>query len=166
MLQEFVATQGDVIGGDPSALAMAVLAACSGAIDHRFALKMMKHGEWYARPRLWVVMVGPPSSRRTPMIDAACKPLEDYQAILQREYGNLQHEYKKSKANKVADLEEPTPPIRYVVYDATMEKLGEILNREPKGCLMKSDEFAGLIGSNGTIRSWCCRSSRLLSQGI
>jgi hypothetical protein len=148
VLQDFVASQSIVIGGDPSAMAMAALAACSGAIDHRFALKMMQHGDWYARPRLWVVMVGPPSSRRTPMIDAACKPLEDYQAGLQKEYLKTLHDYKKAKAQKVADLgEEPEAPIRYVVYDTTMEKLGEILNRKPKGCLMKRDEFAGLIGA-------------------
>jgi hypothetical protein len=107
----------------------------------------MRHGDWYARPRLWVLMVGPPSSRRTPMIDAACRPLEEYQSGLQQEYLKAMRDYKKAKAQKAPDLEEPLPPIRYVVYDATMEKLGEILNRDPKGCLMKRDEFAGLIGS-------------------
>jgi len=35
------------IGCDHSATAMAVLAAFSGAIDHRFALKMMCHGYWF-----------------------------------------------------------------------------------------------------------------------
>ena len=33
-----------MIGCDPSALAMAVLTAFSGALDHRFAVKMMRNG--------------------------------------------------------------------------------------------------------------------------
>jgi uncharacterized protein DUF3987/bifunctional DNA primase/polymerase-like protein/primase-like protein len=147
VLREFVAAQGDVIGGDPSAMAMAALAACSGAIDHRFALKIMKHGDWYAHPRLWVLLVGPPSSRRTPVINSVCAPLEDYQSKIWEEHRKEMQEYKRAKEKKVEDLNEPPPPIRYVLYDATMEKLAEILNRKPKGCLMKRDEFAGLIGA-------------------
>ena len=38
-VRRFVETQSRVIGCDPSAVAMSVLAACSGALDHRFALR-------------------------------------------------------------------------------------------------------------------------------
>ena len=148
VLQEFVASQSSVIGGDPSALAMAVLAACSGALDHRFSLKMMKHGNWVTHPRLWVLLVGPPSSRRTPLINAACAPLEAYQAALLREHQLAIKTYERAKESSGAkDLEKPAPPARYVVWDSTIEKLGELLGREPKGLLVKRDEFAGLIGS-------------------
>jgi hypothetical protein len=60
-LRSFIAERSAVIGCDPSGLAMAVLTACSGALDHRFKLKMMKHGSWYAAPRLWTLLVGDPS---------------------------------------------------------------------------------------------------------
>jgi hypothetical protein len=39
-------------GGDPAACAMAALAACSGAMDQEFALKMKRSGDWYVKPRL------------------------------------------------------------------------------------------------------------------
>ncbi|MGB6766749.1 MAG: DNA-primase RepB domain-containing protein, partial [Methyloceanibacter sp.] len=56
-IRHFAATQSEVIGCDKSALAMACLAALSGAIDHRFALKIMRHGDWWTSPRLWVLLV-------------------------------------------------------------------------------------------------------------
>ena len=67
-VRRFVETQSRVIGCDPSAVAMSVLAACSGALDHRFALKMLRNGDWYAHPRLWVLLVGDPSRKKTPAI--------------------------------------------------------------------------------------------------
>jgi hypothetical protein len=60
----FVAEQSSVIGCDVSALAMACLANFSGSLDHRFALKLMRNGEWWASPRLWVLLVGDPSRKR------------------------------------------------------------------------------------------------------
>ena len=52
-LYEFTVTQSNNIGACPSAFAMATLCACSGALDHRFRLKIMRHGNWWAHPRLW-----------------------------------------------------------------------------------------------------------------
>ena len=147
VLQDYIASQSVVIGGDPSALAMAVLATCSGALDHRFRLKMMTHGGWYVSPRLWVLLVGPPSSRRTPIINAACMPLEEYQTTSLRQYQLEMQEYERAKERKAQDLEKPLPPPRYVVWDSTIEKLGEILSRKPKGLLVKRDEVSGWIGS-------------------
>ena len=147
VLQQFVASQSVVIGGDPSAMAMAVLAACSGALDHRFRLKMMKHGGWYANPRLWVLLVGPPSYKKTPLINAACAPLEAYQDKVLHEYQIAMQGYEAAKERKEEALEKPAPPPRYVVYDSTVEKLGEILARKPKGLLVKRDEVSGWIGA-------------------
>lgn len=44
-------------------------------------------------------------------------------------------------------LRKPDPPPRYVVWDTTVEKLGELLARSDKGLLIKSDEISGWIGS-------------------
>jgi hypothetical protein len=63
-VQSFVKTQSTIIGCDPSALAMASLANFSAALDHRFRLKMMRHGNWWVSPRLWVLLVGDPSRKK------------------------------------------------------------------------------------------------------
>jgi hypothetical protein len=139
-LRSFVETHGVVMGCDVSALAMAVLAALSGAIDHRFELKMMRNGKWCASPRLWVLLVGDPSKKKTPIINAAVEPLERYQNRILAKY--------KAELDKLdKDEPKPDPPPRFVVYDATIEKLGELLSRSDRGVLIKRDEIPGWIGS-------------------
>jgi hypothetical protein len=148
VLKNFVVERSAVIGCDPSGLSMAVLTACSGAIDHRFQLKMMKHGGWYVAPRLWTLLVGDSSDKKTQMMNEAIGPLEKYQAELWRAHKIAKEEYKaQSKKDGAEKTEEPEPPPRYVTWDTTIEKLGEFFARSPKGLLVKRDEIAGWVGS-------------------
>ena len=144
----FVSEQAAVIGCDASGLAMAVLAALSGVLHHNFALKMMRHGSWSERPRLWVLLIADPSQRKTPIMKAATLPLVQYETRLRVKYEEELRRFEVAEAQK-ADVKgrEPPPPPRYVVWDTTVEKLGEILARSPKGLLVKSDEISGWLGS-------------------
>src|SRR5262249_1498157 len=45
-----------------------------------------------------------------------------------------------------SETEQPKPP-RFVAFDTTIEKLGDILARTPRGLLVKRDEIAGWIGA-------------------
>ena len=84
VMQDYVPSQATVIGCDRSALAMAVLTAFSGALDHRFAVKMMRNGNWWEHPRLWTLLVGDPSRKKTPIINDVTRPLERHQNDLRR----------------------------------------------------------------------------------
>jgi hypothetical protein len=141
-VQEYVVAQAAVIGCDISTMAMAVMCAFSGALDHRFNLKMMRTGTWYPRPRLWVLLYGDSSKKKTPAIDAATQPLEEHQKEVWQRYKD-----ECRIAAESEDKEKIDPPARFVVYDTTIEKLGEILARSGSGVLVKRDEFAGWIGS-------------------
>ena len=44
--------------------------------------------------------------------------------------------------NEASKLREPKPPPRYLVWDTTVEKLGELLTRSDKGILVLSDEIS------------------------
>ena len=141
-IQDFVVAQARVIGCDISTMAMSVMCTFSGAIDHSTSLKMMRNGDWYASPRLWVLLVGDFSKKKTPAINTATAPIEDYQDKQWRKY-KLELQIAEESEEKIkVDL-----PIRYVVFDTTIEKLGEILTRSNRGVLVKRDEFAGWIGS-------------------
>jgi Protein of unknown function (DUF3987)/Primase C terminal 2 (PriCT-2) len=142
--RDFVASQSVVIGCDPSALAMAVLATLSGALDHRFALKMLRHGTWWEHPRFWVLLVGDPSTKKTPGMNAATWPLEDHQKYVRDRNEAEWDQYLLTGGD--ANAEKPKPP-RFVAFDATIEKLGDILSRNPRGVLLKRDEVAGWIGA-------------------
>jgi hypothetical protein len=146
-VRDYVTSQSVVIGCDPSAMAMAALTAISGAIDHRFAVKMMRNGSWWEHPRLWTLLVGDPSRKKTPVINEVTRPLERHQNDLRRDYEACLRDYEAAKKeDKNADVEKPDPPVRYVVWDSTTEKLGEILSRSDHGLLVKRDEFSGWIG--------------------
>jgi len=143
VLRDFVASQSLVIGGCLSGMAMATLATVSAATSHRWSLKVMEHGQWYAHPRLWVLLVGDPAVKKTPEMEAACKPLERLQAELYRDHKAAMRQWEDA-GNK--DDPEPEPPPRYVVIDVTTQKLGEILARADRGTLIKRDELTGWIG--------------------
>jgi hypothetical protein len=147
VVQRYVTSQSVVIGCDPAALAMAALTAFSGALDHRFAVKMMRNGNWWEHPRLWTLLVGDPSRKKTPLINDVTRPLERHQNDLRRDYEARLRDYEAAKKeDKNTDVEKPDPPVRYVVFDTTTEKLGEILSRSDHGLLVKRDEFSGWIG--------------------
>ena len=123
---------------------MAALGALSGALDHRFALKLMRHGTWWAHPRLWLLLVGDPSSRKTPIINAATLPLEQHQTWLRE---NHQRELQDHVDSGGKPEQAPRAPARFVMWDTTTEKLGEILSHSERGLLVKRDEVTGWIGS-------------------
>ena len=141
---EFVETQAIAIGCDPSGIAMSVLATLSAALDHRFSLRLMRHGAFYASPRLWVLLVGDPSYKKTPMQNAALRPLEAYQNRLRDDYERAVDEHLKGGGKP--ETGPPHPP-RFIVGDTTVEKLGEIAARYDRGLLVRRDELAGWIGS-------------------
>jgi uncharacterized protein DUF3987/Toprim domain-containing protein len=143
---EFITAQSIVIGCDASAFTMAVLGAFGGALDHRFAVRMMRHGKWWASPRLWILLAGDPSCKKTPVINAATDPLEQYQNELREKYARELDEYEIARANG-DDVQKPKPPPRFVIWDTTTEKLGELLANSPRGLLVKRDELSGWIGS-------------------
>ena len=79
---------------------------------------------------------------------ASKHPVDDYEAAL--------CDYKAAREAGNKKVKKPKPPARYVVWDCTIEKLGEILSRSEHGLLVKRDEFAGWIGQmekySGTSR--------------
>jgi Protein of unknown function (DUF3987) len=144
--REFVLGRSLTMGADRSAVAMSTLAAFSGAIHHRFRMKMMRNGGWWEHVRLWVLLIGRSAWKKSPIIDAATRPLERHQAALMREYRAAMRDYEAKKKAGDEDAEESEPPERFTVGDTTIEKLGEILSRGERGVLAKHDEVAGWIG--------------------
>jgi hypothetical protein len=148
-VQDYIVEQSEVIGCDRSGFAMSALATFSGALSHEFKIKMMRHGNWYERPRLWVLLVGDPSQRKTPIMTTVTRPLVKREEFLRRKFAAEMRHYEIAKADP--DIKEkpekPEPPPRYIVHDTTTEKLGELLARDDKGILVIADEISGWPGS-------------------
>jgi Protein of unknown function (DUF3987) len=162
--RDYVAAQSAIIGCDGSALAMAMLGAFAGALDHRFQLKMMRHGSWYERARLWVMLVGDVSQRKTPIFRATTRPLYQHETELRKRYEAelKEHDEAAAAARGVVASKQKGPPAppRYVVHDTTVEKLGDLLARSPKGLLVKCDEGSGWLGAMERYSNNAGRSDR------
>ncbi len=75
-IEEFARTQAGMIGVDPGGIAMAALTVCAGAIPDAIKLQVKRHDpDWLESPRLWTALVGNPSTRKSPIISAASRPL-------------------------------------------------------------------------------------------
>ena len=140
-LEDFANATAEQIGNDVATVAMSALTVMSGAVDHRSTLEMTRHTGWKVRPRVWTLLNGRSSMKKSPPMKAVAEPLREKQAELQALY--------RLELNAAGDEnEKPHPPSRYIVNDTSIEKLGEILLRnDGRGTLIIREELSGWIGS-------------------
>lgn len=153
-LRHYVEQQALSIGACKSGIAMAALTAASAAISHDYRLKMLQTGDWHVRPRLWTVLVGDPSDKKSPIVSAVTAPLHERDIEASQEYARAYARWQEAMEEKAAKRrDEPQRPPRHVVQDVTAEKLSEILSRSDRGALIQRDELAGWIGSMEQYKS-------------
>jgi hypothetical protein len=156
--------------------AIPAMVALAGAIGRGVAVAMKEHGRWYERPVLWGCVVGRPSSGKSPALSPARRMLErlageELQAhasamrayesramVIEAQKANAKEGIRKAmragdsnQAEALADAalfgdDAPSEP-RIVVNDATVEKLGELLNANPRGLVQCRDELAGWLAN-------------------
>lgn len=141
LLARFAKTRADMIGCDPSGIAMAALGACATVIRDTIQIKMKKHDNgWKEEARLWVMLVGDPSRKKTPMLRAATKRISDLDAGLMVEYQHKLQDWNEDKNG-------PMPvPHRLRISDITMEAAAEVCAHNPDGILALQDELSGWFG--------------------
>jgi len=147
VLRDYAEAQSMSTGADVNACAMAALAVISGALHHGFSLKMKRSNDWTARPRLWVMLVGDPSSKKTPAIGGAMAPLRACDNENARAHAKDVARWQEVKDAGSQPENKPPSALRLIVNDTTSEKLGEILSKQDRGVLVEQDELAGWIGS-------------------
>jgi hypothetical protein len=146
LLHEFVEDRARVIGADPGAIAWAAISACGASIDARVRLQMKAHDGWTVPPFIWIALVGDPSTKKTPILEAAWKPLRKAQSA---DIADWREEMARWKALPKKERAE-TPPVcrrRLITDNGTIEAIQEILTRQDRGLAVYHDELAGMIGS-------------------
>jgi hypothetical protein len=121
----------------PDYVGLPVLAIAGAAIGASRALQI-KPG-WSERPSLYAAVVAPPSSAKTPAVNAACKPVY-------REQNRLHQLYRK-KLQAYKDDIEPDKPVEthLCVSDCTVEKLADVLHDTLRGVVMIRDELTAWV---------------------
>src|SRR6185503_16689533 len=57
---------------------------------------------------------------------------------------NVDKEYDRAQLEEIEAISEPSER-RYIINDSTVEKVGELLNRNPRGLLQYRDELIGWL---------------------
>ena len=71
-IERFALRHGEMMGADAAGLAMAALAVCGAALTDDIAVQVKRHDPtWRESARLWVGLVGAPSMKKTPIMNAA-----------------------------------------------------------------------------------------------
>ena len=147
LIEKYAVEQAATMGADPGGIAMAALATCAAAIPDKVELMMKPHSRsWTESARLWVGLVGLPSTKKTPIIRAAVQSLAKLDAVLVRKflaemliYNQLDREERKTEPKPVQK--------RLRLEDTTIEAAQEALAGSPNGVLMVQDELSGFFGA-------------------
>ncbi|MHB1422806.1 MAG: DUF3987 domain-containing protein [Gemmataceae bacterium] len=152
--RDFVRQAAAALGCDPALVALPVLAALAAAIGNTRAIRL-KRG-WTEPAILWTALVSDSGTLKSPAHCLAVNHLfrAQEQLLVQHKSACAAHEaelesWKKSKADGFNPGAKPERPVlgRCIVSDTTIEKLGEILEENPRGLLVARDELSGWIGS-------------------
>ncbi|UPT67169.1 MAG: YfjI family protein [Sphingobacteriales bacterium JAD_PAG50586_3] len=112
---------------DYSYLGLPILIAASIAIGSKIRVEITEG--WTEGAVVHGVIIGEPASKKSPAVEAAIKPIRQFQIELDADGKYL------------------------IITDTTMEALGEVLEENPHGILLLRDEIFGLIKSLNQYKS-------------
>ncbi len=172
-LGAFVADVADRMQCPPDFVAVPLIVALGSVLGRQIAIAPKRSDNWTEHANLWGCIVGNPGVLKTPAMNEALRPLHELELAAFKDFEGELANWKrdrvateirasaaKQRATKdakhgnafdvdamlIPDQKEPEPR-RYVVNDATVEALGDVLIRSPNGVLAYRDELAGLVRS-------------------
>jgi hypothetical protein len=147
IIEQFAIEEGELMGVDCSGLALGALAVCAAALPDHTQLQVKKHDpNWFEAARLWVGLIGNPSTKKTPIILRAAKPLKRLDADMWHRY-LAEKEIYDSLSNEERKLAERPKQQRLRLEDTTIEAAQEVLRHSPDGVLCLQDELSGWFGA-------------------
>jgi hypothetical protein len=143
-IASYVQARAIETGACLSAIAASVLTAASGAISHEARLYLKPGKNFPVGPRLWSAIIGPPSSKKSPVIEGAIKPLIKAQQQVQAGQWAAWKERQEEEGKKAPQKPELT---KYTDNDMTPEAIVDVLSYQPRGMLLVADELSGFLTS-------------------
>lgn len=174
-LCDYVLDVADRQQAPPDFAAVAAVCGLASLAGNNVRIRPKQHDDWEVTPNLWGAIIGRPSAMKSPAMRSALSSVYALQAALKKQWESEQRDAKienafkslkakdaKKRAAKAlkdddgdaakhllaehsgADDEEVPCP-RLIVNDATVEKLGELMNENPRGLLLIRDELPGFL---------------------
>ncbi len=152
--------------------AVAALVGLSSLIGARAVIQPKAKDTWQVVPNLWGAVIGRPGVKKSPALSEAMKPLNRLQAnefelweaahdawALDAKVAEMAGDQNEKRAKGLSakdpaaarallePIDTPEEPIarRFIVNDATVEKLGELMQQNEWGILSYRDELYGLL---------------------
>ncbi len=154
-IADFANDRGRRLGLEAGAIAAATISALGSLISAENILQMRQRDpHWKVRPIYWCAVIGPPGSRKTPMLAEAMQPVREFEKQLAREQA-ARDEFGECPNPAHGTAVVPTEPKRRrkEIKDATVEKIVEIAADNPWGLFCYRDELTGLIGAMDAYRA-------------
>lgn len=144
-------------------------AACLGAMSIAMGNSVVLEANYGYRtkPVLYIAIVAPPGSAKSPALKAMFKVLEKEDSVEYEKFKDKYSEYKKDLARyknrkKGDDYDEPEAPNlkQMLIKDSTIEMAIKILSANEEGCGILSDELSGFLkrmgryGDNDEVQKW------------
>lgn len=155
--------------------AVAVMVALAAIVGRKVGIRPKRYDDWLVVPNLWGGVIGRPGVMKTPAIAEVLKPLKQLELEAKEVFERAVQDYEAAKivqaqkrkekerdirkairdgadalaiASELLVGDAPAPRRRrYMANDATVEKLGELLNQNRNGLLVFRDELIGLLKS-------------------
>jgi phage/plasmid primase-like uncharacterized protein len=144
VIERFAVGRSRQMGVDPGGLAMSALTACAAVIRDRIKVKVKEHEDWFESARLWTMLVGDPSYKKSPIMKAATRAVKRLDKELLYEGNKRLAEWQENGGTKGSDPKPASPRLR--MEDTTMEAAQEICRDSPDGVLCLQDELSAFFG--------------------
>lgn len=144
IIERFAFESAAQMGTDPAGFAMSALAACSVAIKDSIVLKPKQHESWTESARIWVMLIGTPSTRKSPMMARTVARIKKLDAAMLYGANKALADWQDNGGPKSGDPRPATPRLR--IEDATTEAAQEICKDSPNGIMVLQDELTGFFG--------------------
>ena len=145
-LENFAILNGNQMGADPAGLAMAAIVTCAAAIPDQIKLKVKKHDDWFESARIWSALVGPPSTKKSPIIDRATAPLIKLDEQMMKDWLARVRKFDDLEASEKKGKQRPKQT-RLRLEDTTVEAAQQAMEGSQWGILMLQDELSGFFGA-------------------
>jgi hypothetical protein len=147
IIEELALSESAHMGCDPAGIAISALVVCASVISDEVKLQVKKHHEsWTECARLWAYLVGPPSTKKTPIINRTVWPVKDIDRELHQIYVKEMAAYDALSKEDQA-LQQPPRQRRARIEDTTIEAAQQVFADNPEGLLCLQDELSGFFGS-------------------
>jgi hypothetical protein len=145
-VNDMVFVTSEATGCDPSAQALATLAAVSGAAPKSSKLAPYGANEiWRAPPGLWIMIVAPSGFRKT-ALDTPFSALQAKHDQIWQQFADRLAEWESLSQAEQKKARKPREPHAFIVVDSSPERLQITLAQTNRGTLLKRDELAAFFG--------------------